>query len=82
MKDLDLKIISAEKSLYQGKATFVKLPGTEGNFSVHHNHAPLISSLQAGEIVYGKSVDTTETVTISGGFVEVKQNVITVCVEQ
>ncbi len=82
MKELELKLISAEKTLFQGKVLYVKLPGTEGNFSIHPNHAPLISSLKEGEVVYeAESGGQPETVAISSGFVEVLQNVVTVCVE-
>ncbi|MDU1904060.1 MAG: ATP synthase F1 subunit epsilon [Dysgonomonas sp.] len=80
MKELQLKIVSPEDILFDGKVRVVKLPGTEGDFSILHGHAPLISSLRAGDIEY-ESEGTAEKVTIQGGFIEVKQNVVTVCVE-
>ena len=50
MKELQLKIISPEKLLFQGSVLFVKLPGTDGEFGILPDHAPLIASLGKGEI--------------------------------
>ena len=44
-------------------------------------HAALISSLTGGQIVYVKD-GKPEKVAIKGGFVEVKQDIVSVCVEQ
>jgi len=81
MKELQLKIVSPEKILFEGNARTVRLPGTEGEFSILSHHAPLISSLKEGDIVYETEGGTQEKVHISSGFVEVRKNVVTVCVE-
>lgn len=80
MKELQLNIISAERTIYKGVVKSITLPGELGGFSVFPDHAPLVSSLRGGAITYeadGKS----NTVEIKGGFVEIKQDVVTVCVE-
>ncbi|SHG00239.1 ATP synthase F1 subunit epsilon [Dysgonomonas macrotermitis] len=82
MKELQLKIVSPEKIIFEGGVQFVKLPGTEGEFSLLPNHAPLISALAKGEVVYeiqrgGEAVK----VPIGGGFIEVNKNIVTVCAE-
>jgi len=81
MKELQLKIVSPEKILFQGNAVSVRLPGTEGEFSILANHAPLIASLGKGCVVYELTKDSPVSINITGGFVEVKKNVVTVCVE-
>lgn len=81
MKFLNLKLISADKLIFEGNVTHVKFPGTKGEFSIHPNHAPLISSLKAGHIFYGLESGVIMDITINGGFVEVLSNVVTVCVE-
>jgi F-type H+-transporting ATPase subunit epsilon len=43
-------------------------------------HAPLISSLTIGKVIYTMQGEQKE-MHIQGGFVEVKNNVISVCVE-
>lgn len=67
--------------LFEGKVLSVKLPGTEGEFSILPNHAPLISSLQKGEISYEIEKGSPEVVVIESGFVEVKKNIVTICAE-
>lgn len=80
MKELRLKIISAEKILFDGNVSGVKLPGTEGEFSILPNHAPFISSLKAGEVVYHRKGEP-ESIMIQSGFVEINRNIVSVCVE-
>lgn len=82
MKELHLKIVSPEKILFEGSVQFVKLPGTEGEFSLLPDHAPLVSSLSKGEVVYEvQSGVEAVKVPIGGGFIEVNKNNVTVCAE-
>lgn len=80
MKELHLVIVSPEKTMYDGKADSVVLPGESGEFQVLVNHAPIISSLIGGEVRYVAGQET-HSLQIQGGFVEVKDNQISVCVE-
>jgi len=77
---LDLKIISPEKELLSRKVDSVELPGTLGRFVVLNNHAPIISSLSKGRIIYKVGEEAT-AIEIGGGFAEVNNNSITVCVD-
>lgn len=73
-----LRVISTEKILFDGAVDRVTLPGSCGPFTVLENHAPLISTLLPGEIVYfteGKEVK----IAVTGGIVEVRANRIAVC---
>ena len=76
---MKLEIISSEKVLYNGDVESVTLPGTKGAFTVLNNHASLISTLQKGKIEYltGNERHSVET---SGGFVDVDNNRIAVCI--
>ncbi len=74
-----LKIISPQKELLSVDAELVELPGTLGRFEVLKDHAPLISSLDAGLIRYVAGSESRE-IPCPGGFVEVRSNVITVCI--
>ena len=72
-------IVSPEKTLYEGEAEGVKLPGVKGRFEVLNGHAPIISTLTAGKV---ECVGTSSsTFHVKGGFVEVAQNEVSVCVE-
>ena len=76
-----LRVISTEKILFDGAVDRVTLPGSCGPFTVLENHAPLISTLLRGEIVYvaeGKEVK----IAVEGGIVEVRDNQIAVCLKE
>lgn len=77
---LALKIVSPERVVYDGEVTSVVVPGSSGQFEILVNHAPIISALEVGEVIYtvgGKK----ETIHVRGGFVSVQKNVVNVCVE-
>lgn len=77
--NIKLNILSPERSLFTGEVVCVSLPGSKAPFMVLRNHAPLISTLQAGVISW--SGDSDGSVTVFGGVVEVKDNEVTACVE-
>ena len=77
---LTLRIISPEKILYNGDASMVKVPAVGGEFEILDNHAPIISALQKGVVEY-ESTGERKSFVIMGGFVEVHQNNVDLCVE-
>ncbi len=79
-KTMDMTIATPEGIVFEGQVESVKFPGASGTFTVLPRHAALISALTAGKVVYAQGGKLTE-VAIQGGFVEVKKNVISVCVE-
>jgi len=77
---MKLEIITPEQIYFSGEVTSVTLPGTTGLFTVWENHAPLISSLKQGKISYMAEKVETE-LNVDGGFAEISNNVVTVCIE-
>ncbi len=77
---LELRIVSPEKIEFDGVVESVLVPGTLGQFEILNNHAPIISSLENGVVEYTTS-DGKHQLTIHGGFVEVQQNKVSLCVE-
>ena len=75
-----LEILSPEKTLFKGEVTSVRVPGGKAPFVVLHNHAPIITTLVAGAIIW-ESETGGGSVAVSGGFAEVKENHVVVCVE-
>ena len=76
---IQLKIISPQREILSTEAELIELPGEMGRFEVLKDHAPLISSLAAGKIRYVKGGEQHEIET-QPGFVEVRDNVVTVCI--
>lgn len=77
---LKLKIISPEKTICDEEVESVVVPGVIGPFEILTNHAPIISILKKGTVEYGP-IGNRKQILIDGGFVEVKQNEVNICVE-
>ena len=77
---MKLEIISPETTLFSGEVELVTFPGMAGSFTVLNRHAPIVSVLQPGVLLYRIKGKDNE-LTISGGFVEVKNNTLSVCID-
>ena len=78
---MTLKVISAEKILFDGQASLVTLPGEAGLFTVLENHASLVSVLTAGDIVYEDASDgSRRSMRVEGGIADIDNNVVSVCI--
>ena len=71
---MKIKITKPDSILFEGEAKLVQLPGMGGKFEILGNHAPIISSLSAGEIRMVSSDNTEQTFAIRGGVVKGQHN--------
>lgn len=78
---LQLRIVSPEKVEFNGAVESVLVPGTQGQFEILNDHAPIISTLQKGTVEYDVKGEGKSSLDILGGFVEVQKNVVSLCVE-
>lgn len=76
-KTLKLEVITPEEVALRDESTSVILPGVDGELGIWPNHAPLLAGLKPGVISY-KTASETQKLVVSGGFVEVSNNVISV----
>ena len=74
---LNLEIVTPEKKVLSEAVDQVTIPTASGEVGILQNHAPLISSLKAGVLAYTKA-GATERMVVSGGFVEVSQNNVSI----
>ena len=74
---IDVRVVSAEGSIYEGVATMVVAPGEMGELGVLPRHAPLLTGLRPGElrIINGEH---TEYLFVNGGMLEIQPDVVTV----
>jgi len=72
-----LRIVSPEGNVLKEDVEFVVLPSELGELGILPNHAPLIAGLDVGVIRYTLN-STIKRVAITGGFVEVIDNSVTV----
>jgi F-type H+-transporting ATPase subunit epsilon len=77
---LQLEIVTPEKLAYQGEVDSVQLPGSEGELGVLPHHAPLVSTLGAGELRLRKGTED-EFFAIVGGFLQVLPDKVVVMAE-
>lgn len=75
------QILTPEGSLFDGEVTGVQVPGTQGSFEVKTLHADIISTLEVGRILVRKADGSEEPFSVSGGFVEVHNNTLTLLAE-
>jgi F-type H+-transporting ATPase subunit epsilon len=74
---LKLEIVTPEKKVLDESVDSVTVPTASGEAGILPNHAPLISALKPGILSYSNK-GTTERLAVSGGFVEVSANIVSV----
>jgi F-type H+-transporting ATPase subunit epsilon len=67
---LKLEIVTPEARIFSDEVDTVVLPGVEGELGILPAHAPLVTTLQCGELRITKSGKTTE-MAVGEGLVEV-----------
>lgn len=75
-----LEVVTPDKKVFEGEASAVTFPGSDGEFQVLAGHAPMISSLGRGKMTI-KASGKDEVVVIDGGVVEVLNNKVVVLAE-
>ncbi len=74
---LHVEVVTAERELYNGEADVVSAPGSEGRLGILPRHAALLTTLIPGELSI-KLGGAEEPLFVSGGFLEVSDNSVTV----
>ncbi len=77
----ELNVISAESKVFQGEVENVLVPGMSGDFLVLPNHAPCISSIRPGFLEFAEDVSKKHRYFVSGGIIEVINNMVSVLVD-
>lgn len=80
-KAFKLEIITPHRVVFKDEATSVSAPGVVGGFQVLYNHAPILAGLEIGELKVKDTSGNDITYATTGGFLEVKDNVVSVLVE-
>ena len=78
---MELEIISPGGVLFKGERDYVSFPGTAGSFDGLPHHAPMIAALEEGVIRYQTDEKKEQEIKIQSGFVEIKDDILSVCIE-
>ena len=71
-------IVSAEEAIFSGLVEVVVAAGVGGDLGVMPGHAALVTALQPGPVRIVKQNGEEEVFYVSGGFIEVQPNSVTV----
>jgi F-type H+-transporting ATPase subunit epsilon len=77
---LQLRVVSADRSLVNESVDEVQIPGAEGYFGVLPGHTPLLAALQVGQLWYRRGTDV-HYLSIAFGFAEVQPDRVTILAE-
>ncbi len=73
-----LDIVSAEGSLFNGRAELLVVNGANGELGVLPNHAPLLTSLKPGAVKITHIGGEEDYFYVSGGMLEVQPDTVTI----
>jgi F-type H+-transporting ATPase subunit epsilon len=74
----DLMMVAPDHEVYQGRVQGLVAPGVEGYFGVLAHHAPMVVALTTGEFKLVDERGRTRYFAVSGGFLEVNWEGVTV----
>jgi F-type H+-transporting ATPase subunit epsilon len=77
---IELEIVTPERLVVKDRAEEVQIPGRNGYLGVLPGHAPLITELAVGEIVYNNA-GTSTRLSVAWGFAEVLPDKVTILAE-
>lgn len=75
---LQVELVSPERILYSGEAEMVVCRTPDGEVAFLTGHAPFLGALEPGVVKVQPVSGEDITVTIGGGFVEVKDNKVSI----
>jgi F-type H+-transporting ATPase subunit epsilon len=80
-KSFHLEIVTPKRIVFKGEVTSFSAPGVDGGFQVLHSHAPMLASVKIGKVKITDLSGTEFQYSISGGFVEVRENKVILLAE-
>jgi F-type H+-transporting ATPase subunit epsilon len=80
MPTFPFELVSPERLLFSGDVDAVVVPGTEGEFTVLKDHAPLMSTLKPGVIEIA-TANAKQRLYVRGGFADVAPTGLTILAE-
>jgi F-type H+-transporting ATPase subunit epsilon len=79
--NLNLEVVTPDKSVVSDQAQIVVAPGAYGEFGVLPGHTTFLTTLRVGMIRYKDQAGAERIVFVNGGFAEVMLNTVTVLAE-
>ena len=78
MATFNLTIVSAERKIFEGEVKQIQATGVEGELGILPGHTPLLTAIKPGIVKFTLKDGNEEVIYVSGGFLEVQPNIVTV----
>ncbi|HXC22136.1 MAG TPA: F0F1 ATP synthase subunit epsilon [Steroidobacteraceae bacterium] len=75
---IHIDIVSAEGQIFSGEASMVFVPGSQGELGIAPRHAPLLTTLSAGEVRVQTEGQEEQSFYVGGGALEIQPHLVTV----
>lgn len=75
---LQVEVVAADRKVWSGEASMVVARTVEGEIGVLPGHAPVLAVLAEGDVRVTPSSGEAVTATLSGGFVSVEHDRVTI----
>lgn len=83
MDKITVELVTPEKLVYSEEVFSAVIPGSEGDFGVLFEHAPMISNIRPGIVtIVGDDNKPNKKIFVDGGFVEVTGQRCTILAEK
>ena len=76
------ELVSPERLMFSGEVEAVIVPGTEGQFTVLKDHAPLMTRLKPGIVEVDETATQKQRLFVRGGFAEINATGVAVLAER
>ena len=78
MSTFNLTVVSAEYKIFSGSVKSIQASGIEGELGILAGHIPLLTAIKPGIVKITLENGNEEVIYVSGGFLEVQPNIVTV----
>jgi F-type H+-transporting ATPase subunit epsilon len=78
MPSFHFELVAPERLVFSGDVESVVVPGTEGEFTVLKDHAPIVSALRPGIIVIEETPAAIRRLFVRGGYAEIAPSGLTI----
>jgi len=82
MATFHFELVSPDELLFSADVESVVVPGSEGEFTVLPDHAPLVTSLRNGGVILVNGDHSTKEFAVFGGVAEVTNTSLTILAER
>lgn len=81
MAALKVRVVSPERTVFDGEAAAIVAPMWDGRVGILPGHAPMLALIGAGELAVDRPGGGSDTFHVAGGVLKVERNVVTLLTE-